>query len=444
MTDRKPRLNTRLWRAFVLQIVLISGTAVIGVYLAEFAIRELLIVSALEREAEYFWSRHAITKETPAPNTNSLIGYIFDKSAGDIPDEFRDLATGIHDLITPVIEGVVHVSESTDERLYLVFDANNVQQLATYFGIVPLALMLVVLYLSAWAAYLMARRAVSPVIRLSRIVRDLDVETPDLAAFAEDHVTAGIDSEIHTLIQALNNLMARVDQFVERERTFTREASHELRSPLTVIRMASDTLLNRRLLDTDSRDMVEKIQRSAQDMEELTEALLVLARDHAQGVADEQVLINDVIEHELTRCRMIYQDRQLRLHFKNNTQLSVDAPAKAPGIVFGNLIRNACAYTDEGTVTVTVSRSGVLIEDSGIGMSKEHLGHLFTPYFRASSTRGSGFGIGLSLVKRITDRLGWTIKIDSEPAQGTQVTISIPETRAIILESESAPQTDTA
>ena len=143
----------------------------------------------------------------------------------------------------------------------------------------------------------MARRAVSPVIRLSRIVRDLDVETPDLAAFAEDHVTAGIDSEIHTLIQALNNLMARVDRFVERERTFTREASHELRSPLTVIRMASDTLLNRRSLDTGSRDMVEKIQRSAQDMEELTEALLVLARDHAQGVADEQVLINDVIEN---------------------------------------------------------------------------------------------------------------------------------------------------
>ena len=128
MSERKHRLDVRLWRAFVLQVVLISGTAVAGVYLAEFAIRELLIVSALEREAEYFWARHTITKETPAPNTNSLIGYVFDKNAADTPDEFRDLGLGIHDLLTPVIEGVVHVSEISNERLYLVFDANNVQR----------------------------------------------------------------------------------------------------------------------------------------------------------------------------------------------------------------------------------------------------------------------------------------------------------------------------
>ncbi|HJP35417.1 MAG TPA: sensor histidine kinase, partial [Gammaproteobacteria bacterium] len=73
-TDSNRRLNRRLWRAFVVQIVLISASAVVGVYLAEFAIRELLIVSALEREAEYFWARQNIDSDTPAPNTNTLIG----------------------------------------------------------------------------------------------------------------------------------------------------------------------------------------------------------------------------------------------------------------------------------------------------------------------------------------------------------------------------------
>ena len=425
MIERRHRLDRRLWRAFVLQIVLISASAVAGVYLAEFAIRELLIVSALEREAKYFWSRRNIFQYIPAPNTNSLIGYVFPRDAPETPVEFKGLTLGIHDLLTPVVEGVVHVSEDKGERLYLVFDANNVQQLATYFGIAPLALMLVVLYSSAWAAYLIARRAVSPVIRLSRMVRDLDVEMPDLAEFNAAYQNEGVDAEIQTLTEALHNLMARVDQFVERERTFTREASHELRSPLTVIRMASDTLLNRRSLDDDVRDMVDKIQRSAQDMEELTEALLVLARDYEGAVAYERVSINDVLEHELTRCRMIYRDTKVNLEFVEKVRLAVDVPSKVAGIVFGNLISNACAYTDEGTVTVTVHAAGVSIEDSGIGMSQEHLGRVFTPYFRASHARGSGYGIGLSLVKRITERVGWNIRIESEPARGTRVEIEM-------------------
>ena len=443
MIERKHRLDRRLWRAFVLQIVLISATAVAGVYLAEFAIRELLIVSALEREADYFWSRRNIAEDTPAPNTNSLIGYVFKRDAPETPQEFKGLPLGIHDLITPVVEGVVHVSENEGERLYLVFDANNVQQLAAYFGVAPLALMLVVLYSSAWAAYLIARRAVSPVIRLSRMVRDLDVEMPDLAAFEAVHEGQGVDAEIQTLTKALHNLMARVDQFVERERTFTREASHELRSPLTVIRIASDTLLNRRSLDNGARDMVEKIQRAAQDMEELTEALLVLARDYEGAAAYERVSINDVVQHELARCRMIYQDRQVHLQFLEKFQLGVDAPAQVAGIVFGNLISNACAYTDEGTVTVTVHATGVSIEDSGIGMSPEHLGRVFTRYFRASNARGSGHGIGLSLVKRITDRIGWTIEIESEPHRGTRVEISMPEAHLEPM-NESASRVATA
>jgi hypothetical protein len=65
------RLNRRLLRAFLVQIGLISATAVVGVYLAEFAIRELLIVSALEREADYFWSRQNIDPETKAPNIDA-------------------------------------------------------------------------------------------------------------------------------------------------------------------------------------------------------------------------------------------------------------------------------------------------------------------------------------------------------------------------------------
>lgn len=427
MTERRLRLNTRLWRAFLLQIALISATAVAGVYLAEFAIREILIVSALEREADYFWARHKITHQTPAPNTNTFIGYVFDRDSREIPDEFAGLSEGIHDLDTPVGERVVHVSEAEGRRLYLVFDANNVQRLATYFGVAPLALVLVVLYSSAWIAYLIARRAVSPVIRLSRLVRNLDVETPDMHAFEEAPLAGAADAEIQSLTNALRHLMVRVDEFVERERSFTREASHELRSPLTVIRMAADTLLKRETLDDGVRTAVERIRRAALDMEELGEALLLLARDAEGATVHEEVSVNDVVHHEIARCRMIYGAKRFTLEYEESALLTVSGSPRIVGAVLGNLVRNACAYTDEGTVSVRIAPEGVIIEDSGIGMSSEHLGRVFTPYYRASQTRGSGHGIGLSMVKRLCDRFGWSIDMESEPDRGTRVTVSMPD-----------------
>ena len=309
-TDSRRRLNTSLWRAFVLQIVLISATAFAGVFLAEFAIRELLIVSALEREADYFWARRKITADTPAPNTNTLIGYVFERGIDEVPAEFADLSLGIHDVVTPIGESVVHVSEDNGTRLYLVFDAANVTELATYFGIAPLGLMLIVLYSSAWVAYRITRRAVSPVILLARSVRDIDLETPDLSPFEGEGGGRG-GAEIDVLARALRHLLGRVDRFIDRERMFTREASHELRSPLTVIRMACDNLLKRTTLDDDARAMAEKIRRAALDMEELTEILLLLARENEGTLAKRRVVVNDVLAEAIAGYRMIYGAKPL-------------------------------------------------------------------------------------------------------------------------------------
>lgn len=84
-------------------------------------------------------------------------------------------------------------------------------------------LMLVVLYCSAWVAYDRARKAVSPVVHLARLVCDINVETPDLAAFSTIEAASGADTEIETLSHALSHLMRRVDQLIERERNLRLE-----------------------------------------------------------------------------------------------------------------------------------------------------------------------------------------------------------------------------
>ena len=428
--NRNPRINLRLWRAFVLQLTLISATAVVGVYLAEFAIREILIVSALQREADYFWARRTIEGDTAAPNTHALIGYIFDVDRPKlIPEEFIGLSAGIHELDSSVGKRVVHVSQEQNERLFLIFDADNVRELATYFGIAPLALMLVVLYCSAWFAYRLARRAVSPVIQLAREVRNLNVETDEKLSLQSFPDNASADEEAKTLSQALNHLIDRVNSFLDRERTFTREASHELRSPLTVIRASSDVLLKRDDLSPQTRAFVEKISRAGRDMEELTQALLLLARENEVGSEQNEVLVNDIVEQEISKAELIYKDKNLSISFDQNHALYVRGSGKMLGLVVGNLIRNACAYTEKGGVNITVGDQFVEIADSGIGIANEDLKAVFQPYFRIEKSVESGHGIGLSLVKRLTDRFGWPLEMSSEEGIGTTVRVSLPQGR---------------
>jgi signal transduction histidine kinase len=427
-TDRK--LNKRLWQAFIVQIVLISATVIAGVYLAEFAIREILIVSALEREAEYFWARNRIERDTPAPNTHTLIGYVFEQdSEYTIPEEFRRLPTGIHDLATPVGKSVVHVSHSDGQWLYLVFDANNVRQLAAYFGVAPLALMLIVLYCSAWFAYRLSRRAVSPVTKLARNVRDLDLEAPDAGVFDPARQPKGADDEVLILSHALHQLTDRINKFVERERNFTREASHELRSPLTVIKMASNVLLGKPNLDQANRASVERISRAAQDMEELTRVFLLLARESEGGLARETVSVNEIVKTEIGRCELVYSEKDIDMRLVETGELTTESSPKILSVVLGNLIRNALNYTDHGRIEITIGDGSVTVEDSGIGVSEGQIDAVFRPYFRASNARESGHGIGLSLVKRLTDRFDWPVEFTSEPGRGTHVEVSFPKSR---------------
>jgi signal transduction histidine kinase len=427
--DRKNPLNNRILKAFILQVVLISGTAVSGIYLAEFAIQELLIDSALEREADYFWARKTIESSTPAPNTNTLIGYLFDTAEVAIPTEFSDLSLGIHAISTPVGRSVVHVSENLNSKLFLVFDANSVTEAASYFGLFPLVLMLIVLYSSAWFAYGITRRAVSPVIKLARSVRGIELDKPGTKRFVDVYESRSVDAEIATLATALQHLLLRVEQSIARERTFTREASHELRSPLTVIRMASDNLIKRNDLQASAVTLIERIQRAAKDMEELTEILLLLAREYEEALIKEDVFVNDVVRRELNDCRVIYGTKDLEITLQEVERLVINASERAVAIVCGNLFRNACLYTEQGEVSVTVGIDYVLISDSGEGMTSQDVDDAFNADYNPVNAQGNG--IGLSLVKRITDRFGWTIVVESERSKGTRIKLIFPEKRIL-------------
>jgi signal transduction histidine kinase len=296
-----------------------------------------------------------------------------------------------------------------------------------------LAIVLLALYLSTWLGFRVSRRALSPVIALARSVRQLDPKSPDPAAFNPDRLPSGADDEISELSAALAWFAQRLNEFMERERHFTRDASHELRSPLTVIQMASDLLLHGENLGKPERRAVERIRRSARDMEELTAAFLLLARESETGLPTETVCINDVITTELERARPLAEGKPVALQVEARCRLSIEAPEKVLSVLIGNLLRNAVAYTDAGRVRVEIDADAIMIEDTGIGLPAEHVRDMGRPFVRGS-TGQPGHGVGLTIVRRLSDRFGWPVEFTSQLGVGTRVRVAFPDASATPLE----------
>jgi len=435
--ENRGGLRQRLGRAFLLQAVLISVAAVIGVYAAAFTIEEVLVKRALKEEATHFWNKFDANADFPLPDTRNLTGYLAPKAdTGALPEPLRVLSPGFHHLPTQADFSVVYVTEHGSDRLYLVFDGESVGRLALYFGLVPLAGVLVVLYLIAWLAYLLAGKAISPIVWLAKEVEKFDPDSDTRPTFSPSSLPGNPDREVVALSEALSTLTRRIDEFVERERNFTRDASHELRSPLTVIKIAADMLLSEQELDRRVRNSVLRIKRSATDMEELTEAFLLLARETDLEFAAESVCINEVAEYELERAHYLLDDKPVDVSFDADCRLVTPASEKVLSVLIGNLIRNAFSYTDEGSVRIHISRDALTIEDSGVGMPGEEVEQAFEPFYRGGARARGGHGVGLTIVKRLSDRFGWPIRLESHVGVGTRVIVEFPDATCTELESD--------
>ena len=420
---RDKGVGARLGRALLLQAAFIAVAAVVSVFLANVLLEDVLIRQALRDEATFFWDRRATDLSHPLPATLNLSGYL-----ENAPPDVATLGLGFHERNDSAHRTVVYVSEQAGRRLTLVFDRGSVAQLVTLFGLLPLAFVLLVLYLTTWLAFRASRRAFSPVVALARQVRELDPTARYPARFDRSRLPPAADDEVQELADALARYSDRLAEFVARERQFTRDASHELRTPLTVIQISSDLLADEPL-SQPGRRAVERIRRATRDMDELTRLFLLLAREDEVGLPASAVCINDVVSEELARAQQAAEGKPVVARFTEKYRLHLDAPERVLSVLVGNLLRNAFSYTDQGEVEVTIDADRVVIRDTGVGIAPDRLAELYRPFVRGESARRGGHGVGLSIVRRLSGRFGWPVDIKSEPGVGTRVEIRFPGAR---------------
>ena len=408
MAQKRRGIHYKIIKAMAIQLLLISAVTLLGVYGAAKVVENVLIKQALEGEAEFFWQNYEQNASFNLPNTLNLTGYMSGDGVSDqVPDYLEALEIGYQRVDVDNKQPLVHISERFGKKLYLVFEEGQVARLSFYFGIAPLAFVLLIIYLPAWITYMLSRRAISPVVKLSRLMDSVEVsERADLKIdFSE--IERNADAEVMTLLQAFDQYAERVNEYVTREKNFTRYASHELRTPLAVLK-GSISLLEKQPLSEPQQKVVSRMKPMIKEMEDLLEALFLLSRNQEPDISEEPLHINSIVKHQLVRMRI-------------SERLLV--------ICLNNIILNAFNYTEEGSIQVFIGRNFVRVSDTGIGMDRKSLQRIFEPFYRANREQEQvkGFGLGMSIVKRICDQMDWHISVDSELGKGTQIQLTLNE-----------------
>lgn len=226
--------------------------------------------------------------------------------------------------------------------------------------------------------------------------------------------------EINRIARAFDVYLERLDQFVERERSFTASASHELRTPLSVMLGALDVLDAQPLTPATQR-AAARLRRACDEMRAFIEATLLLAREEATTIHDgADANLDHLLQGLLEDMQPLLQEHNIRVTSDINPTFTLSQPASLVQILLGNLLRNAIEHTRDGSIDIRLQDRVLTLRDTGSGIAAEHLPLVFE---RSFTTKPDGVGLGLDLVRRICDRCGWRVELASKPGAGTTVTL---------------------
>lgn len=250
-----------------------------------------------------------------------------------------------------------------------------------------------------WLSRLFSRRLSAPLRRLAR-----DLEGFDPVAGRPPAAGPDTPAELRPVISAFASMRERLDDFVLRERGFTRDASHELRTPLAVVQGAAallrrDVEAGRAVLPVP---VLARIEQAVEDMSATVGACLWLAREQEPPARLSRAPVADLLRRLVETHRSLLGERPVRVELALEVESFDDFPLEGFRLVASNLVRNAFLYTPAGCVAITLGKGGLVVSDTGPGLSPEAVAALH-------GIR-SGPGIGLQLVAAVCQRLHWRLE----------------------------------
>ena len=294
---------------------------------------------------------------------------------------------------------------------------------AAFHSVLPLLALAPLMALGVWA---LAAGTLRPLRRLADALRQRDAQT--LQPLPE----GGLPDEIAPVVQALNALLRRLEQALDVQRAFVADAAHELRSPLTALKLQLE-LLQRAPEGPARRAALEGLAGGIERAARLVEQLLTLARSEpgAPGAASETLDLTEIAGAALADLHPLARARGTELVLDAAARVTVHGERAALVALVRNLVDNAVRYSPPGTrVDVRVARDGdaaiLQVDDQGPGIPPEERNRVFDRFYRRSAGEEEGSGLGLAIVRSVAERHRAAIVLDEAPGGGVRATLRFP------------------
>jgi signal transduction histidine kinase len=424
-------LRTRFLLAACVLVVVLCGAFAVAVHEFIELLEDEMLNRTLVREMQEFKRDVADRPEAVPPSAGGLSGYIVrrDSDRAALPREIASLSPGVHeDVVIQERVYYVAVDAADSARLYLLLDTERVDVLEGDVVGVAVLMGLIAIGLAAALGFGMSRAVMRPVTQLANDVAHLD---PSRRKDRLENRYA--NREVGVIAAAFDDYMDRLERVLEREQAFTEDASHELRTPLAIISSSAELLAEEPDLSAASLERVQRIRRAANQMQSLIEALLFLARGEPAG-RPQQCALDQIVREaaELVSAGAAAKSLDLRVEVQ---PVAVTGAPVMVACVVNNLLLNAVNFTQSGSIDINLTPGELTVRDTGIGIPPQDLSRIFERRYRGAQSRG--LGLGLYLVSRICNRLGWAIETESAEGEGTtfRVRLSAPVIAAAALVS---------
>jgi signal transduction histidine kinase len=292
---------------------------------------------------------------------------------------------------------------SSGQLLYVFFDVGSLEMTDRFESFVTLTLVgigLGVLLMGWILARYLSNHILNPISQLAGAVQSLspDDDSVELHAF-------NTPDEVGTLAEKIKQLLQRISEFTRREREFTSHASHELRTPVTVIKGAMEILRGKsHAADHAIQRPMARIERAVKDIEMLIDTFLLLARQGQAPDEDDTCELPAVVDKVVAAYGHLLEGKPVEVAVRTADAGQIQAPSSLVAIALGNLVRNAFQYTLRGKVEILALADRVRVCDSGPGIE---------------SSRQS-VGLGLIIVERLCERMKWHFVITGTSGEGTR------------------------
>lgn len=268
---------------------------------------------------------------------------------------------------------------------------------------------------------------------ISRIVKEVN-------QFSSDHLSNRISAgnpkdELNALAETFNKLLDRLEESFLTQRRFISNASHELSTPLTSMSSQIEVGLMQKRSEKEYEHILRSVSDEVHVMQDLTKSLLEIARTGSEGTIElTDVRVDETLIKAMAHVRKAFPDYRVELNFsdlpEDENECIVPGNPDLLYTAFKNIIENGCKYSDDKKTIVDLNfkENKILIDflNKGDVIAEEEIEKIFQPFFRGTGSSGkSGFGLGLSLTKRIIQLHNGKLNAQSDPVHGTRFHIEL-------------------